>query len=323
MKSRKGTEEGVSLLIGFIIMVLIITPFIIIYLNSGDSETSMKSTLEGLVKRTQELQSGKNDSMLMTIDSSYFLKAFAKDDEDRPAQCKESACICACEPETYFLISLWGSCAENPECVLFDEKYDFRFSGGEHSYVMSDSETVQIYYQKQDNVIGFCLQPPCISDQLNKALEIFEDFLKKRLQCYGQKGDCICEKFSFGELDDDFDIRMKTDGRLIVVSLYEDTRGFGETLRAQATYIGETMGGYDSFNDRAVEIAKFNFGKDVDDEFEDYIYENSIQLFKSNQGYVAFAKKEGVGFTVLKEKKESCQPIKNEPEEEPSSFKKT
>ncbi|MBU4242133.1 MAG: hypothetical protein KKF52_02770, partial [Nanoarchaeota archaeon] len=120
-------------------------------------------------------------------------------------------------------------------------------------------------------------------------------------------------------------IRMKTDGAVTVIRLYEDTKGFGETLRAEEFLIGDTLGTYNSFNDKAIEVASFDFGKDVDDKFEDYIYENSIQLFKSKEGYVTFAKVEGVGFTVLKEKKSLCQAeVKEEPKEESSSsFKKT
>jgi len=325
MKSKKGTEESTSFLIGILLMVLILTPLIIAYINSSSSQNTMESTMKGLVKRTQEMENGKNDSFIGTIQAGYFLKTFAKDDENKPVQCKDSACLCMCEPETYLVLSLWGNCAENPKCSLYDEKYSYRFVGGEHSYIQSPSETVQIYYQKKDDVVGICLQMPCISEELQKSLDVFEDFLKKYKQCKEQKEDCICDEVKFDNLNEDFQIRMKTDGTVTVVRLYEDTKGFGETLRAEEFLIGNTLGTYDSFNDKSIEVASFDFGKDVDDKFEDYIYENSIQLFKSKEGYVTFAKVEGVGFTVLKEKKSLCQAeVKEEPKEDPSSsFKKT
>ncbi|MBU4352251.1 MAG: hypothetical protein KJ939_04175 [Nanoarchaeota archaeon] len=325
MKSKKGTEESTSFLIGILLMVLILTPLIIAYINSTSSKSSMENTLKGLVEKTQKMNSGENDTLIGTIESGYFLKAFAKDDAKKPIQCKDSACICMCEPETYLVLSLWGNCAENPKCELYDKETNFRFSGGEHSYLMSESENVQLFYQKKEDVIGICLQLPCISEELQKSLDVFEDFLKKYKQCKGQNGDCICDEVKFNDLNKDFQIRMKTDGAVTVIRLYEDTKGFGETLRAEEFLIGDTLGTYNSFNDKAIEVASFDFGKDVDDKFEDYIYENSIQLFKSKEGYVTFAKVEGVGFTVLKEKKSLCQAeVKEEPKEESSSsFKKT
>ncbi|MBU4456095.1 MAG: hypothetical protein KKA65_01195, partial [Nanoarchaeota archaeon] len=94
MKSKKGTEESTSFLIGILLMVLILTPLIIAYINSTSSKSSMENTLKGLVEKTQKMNSGENDTLIGTIESGYFLKAFAKDDAKKPIQCKDSACIC-------------------------------------------------------------------------------------------------------------------------------------------------------------------------------------------------------------------------------------
>lgn len=324
MITKKGTQESVSFLIGILLMIMIVTPLIIAYVNSSSSQADMKEMLEKLVENTEELQDGKNGTMLGKVDPEYVLRAFSKKHRTLPQQCMGKSCLCLCEGGAFHFPK---DACETGICKVYEEE-EPKFLGQAAAilppFLYSETEVLNLYYQKSGEYIGICSEMPCIPEEALDSVEVFEKFVKAYKDCKAnEREDCICEKVSIEKMPENYEIVLETDGQETSLSLY----GKLHRLIDQEIIEKDTMGYYDAADEEAVEIRTFEFGKDVDDEYEDYIFQDSVKLFKTEQGYVAFVKKLISGFSLIEAKKPFCQE-KQEAEEEPESdlpegFKKT
>lgn len=164
---KKGSTETLSFLIGVIIFVLIVVPFIFAGMHYCSSQSGMQKTLTALVERTSELEDGEKGSIVGYIETNYIMIGFEKDSTSfgsgdtywscdtgtrehgsesyvynirKPAKCGKRACLCACPisegkvfgfdvtPGDYLLP---GACEESSaKCAVYDEDKNPRFIGG-------------------------------------------------------------------------------------------------------------------------------------------------------------------------------------------------
>ncbi|MBU2638700.1 MAG: hypothetical protein KJ955_07030 [Nanoarchaeota archaeon] len=322
---KRGDTTTLSFLIGIIIFLLIIIPIGIAFYHYLYASSKMEQTLDLLIERTIALGDEGEGSIVGYMEEGYVLVGFEKDNSDfggsgvwscggwvfpwnikKPSKCGNKACLCAC-PITEAplidtdLILRPGAC-ESATCKVYDEGMDPRFYGGSECeygpFIKTDNPVLEIYYAKNGDTIGICTDKDCISEDINRAREVFDKVYEKYLECKAyEKDDCICGSVEISSMPFDHFIRFKTDGTKTTITL-QDIDGPARALRVIPD---DYFGTYSAGRDEAVEQAKFDVQREVPVSCESFDFGcfESYTLLKSKGGFVAFAKGtfNGMAFT--------------------------
>lgn len=331
MIKKRGQQESFSFLISIIVFILIAAPIIIFAVRCSMAESAMEKTLDQLVEKTEKLKDGENGSVLGHIEEDFILVGFSKEQPGlfeaysagtctqygeitakitKPKQCGEKACLCMCETgalkEARARVGTFNIC-DSGVCKTYGKDFNPIFYGGEECeygpFIAPTNPTVEIFYQRAGENIGVCDEMPCLSEDIDKARKIFEEFYGNYTRCksYNAK-DCICGEASYKGLPKEFRIRLGTDGATTTLTLLQKYI----RVRGQKTVKEDTFGVYNPEEHKFLEKSKMEIGEDIESEYEDYSHESKVMLYKSPGNYVSFVKSDG-GFEKVKQEKMLCQ----------------
>lgn len=348
---KRGDTTTLSFLIGIIIFLLIVIPIGIAVYHYMYATSKMELTLDLLIERTIALEDRQNGSIVGYIEDNYILISFEKDMDSfggsgirwtcdskpestlrgeyafwwnirKPSKCKGRACLCACSATWDSMNLVWKGACEGiigATCKVYDEGMDPRFYGGSNCeygvFIQTDNPVIEIHYEKQGDIIGICDNPPCISDEVSRAREIFEDFYAAYMECREyESNDCICSQPDLSGMPWDHSIRLSTDGLKTTISLV-DSDG---PMRSSRVIEDDYFGLYKADRDESIDVASVSLSMQPEpaEGFEDYVYLESggisygydgiIPLYKSKTGNVNFAVS-GVSPLAFPQDKDYCR----------------
>ena len=256
---------------------------------------------------------------------------------NKPSQCKGRACLCACgeSGKNIPLIGDWLDIAgpdlcDGAKCILYDENKNPRFYGGANceygAFIAPESPTLEINYERQGQTIGICEELPCISKDVQKAREIFNEVYANYMACKKyESNDCICDKIYFADMPWDHNVEFSSDGAKTTMKLTDDNG----PLRGVMEIEDDLFGAYYPSTDTEKLIATWKTDKqphpgegyadDVFVWFGDNKYygtaDGVIQLYKSKTGNVNFVVERG---DILQEK-DYCR-VKESEGSEPAGY---
>ncbi|MDD4877816.1 MAG: hypothetical protein PHO02_02140 [Candidatus Nanoarchaeia archaeon] len=241
----------------------------------------------------------------------------------KPAKCGKRACLCACPitegkvmgldvtPGDYLLAD---ACEESSAvCEIYDENENPRFYGGADCeygpFITHSIATIEINFEKQGQTVGICEEPPCISNDVNTARDIFKRFNEAYAECDNYEvNDCICSAVNGEALPSDHYIIFKNDGAKTEMKL-QDTDG---PTRASATIENTLMANYKAEKEEANLITDISIGQ-LGYLFNPplgynyaFLLEGTQLLYRTKEGYVGFVE-EGEGIKAVRADKEYCR----------------
>lgn len=328
---KKGDTTTLSFLIGIIIFLLIVIPIGIAVYHYLYATSSMEKTLDLLIERTIALEDGGKGSIVGYIEDDHVLISFEKDRDSfggsgirwtcdskpesalrgeyafwwnirKPEKCRGRACLCACEATWDSLNLIWKGACEGAICKAYDEGMNPRFYGGANceygAFIQTDNPVLEIHYEKQGDIFGICDRPPCVSEEVSKAREVFEGFYEAYIECKEyEANDCICSAPSLAGMPWDHSIRLSTDGLKTTMQLV-DSDG---PMRSLRVIEDDSFGIYRTDRGDSVEVASASLRMQPEpaEGFENVvylegrgfsqIYDRIVPFYKSDKGIVDFA----------------------------------
>lgn len=325
MIGKRGDTTTLSFLIGIIVFLLIIVPIGFAVYHYWYASSKMEQTLGLLVERTNSIKDGDKGGIVGYMEEGYVLIGFEKDRNDfggsgwwscggwgfpwnieKPSKCGDRACLCACPitelPVTDTDLAVRPGACQSATCKVYDDGVDPRFYGGAECeygpFIKTDNPVLEINYEKRGDTIGICTGKECISDDVNRAREIFESFYNAYTECKNYEVDgCICGAPSMEGMPWDHSIQFSSDGLKTAIRLV-DSDG---PVRSARVIDDDYFGLYYAERDESLDVAAVALRMQPDPAagYEDYIYLESrdtnagyyknVNLYRSNTGKVNFA----------------------------------
>lgn len=328
---KRGQNESWSFLISILVFIMLVTPIIIWVVHSCTTQNEMQKLLETLVDKAENMKDGEKGSTMAQLESGQTLfyaakKDYTKEfvsslgeyeanvniycsrngllqgwDEKRPAECKESACLCVCE-------SGFADACKTFTCKPFKKGFDPHMNFEDCKFGAfiegSSNPAMEIYYQRMGEERSICAKQPCISEYAEQRKKAFENILNNYTRCRSyQAKDCMCDIIN-GAIEKDSQIRFSSDGQTTVLGVYSLSDIANWYNRATTS---GTIAKYDSATGNSLAISEMEIGDMVDSKSTDYNYKGTAMLYKDRNGDVAFVKNPGKGFEEIRQKMQLCR----------------
>ncbi len=241
----------------------------------------------------------------------------------KPSRCGNKACLCACGesgkdiPWVGDWLDLAGpNLCSDGQCVVYDDDKSPRFYGGANCeygvFIAPGSPTLELNFEKQGQITGICEELPCISQEVSKARDTYNELMEKYDKCKKYNAeDCICEATSIQNMPIDHAIKFVSDGRITTTGFYDEE---GQK-RTEVSFEDKPFGIYDPVKDEGKQVTSVEiksstvrdywfFETEIDSGPFNYEGKDNIYLYKAKGGFVSFV---AGNPDKIKEDKEYCR----------------
>ncbi len=322
---KRATEEGLSFLIGLILVILFLVPLGIYGYNIFKERNRLDSSLDFLAKNLSYLQSGQNNSMLLYTGhpNDFLLIGFDTGERDfggdgiwtcgkgkynlvftwqleKPKLCGKKPCICFC-PLTADTLRPGVCSSDFARCELVDADYELKFVGNDECeygpFIISSSEISNIKLQRHESLIGICRSGECIDLEKQKAITVYNQFVDGYRRCISsENNDCLCDSFDSSYLPEGYRIRIASSNSITKIGLISEEKRLA-TSTVEDNYLCEYSG---SENTRDIPILEIS-----NDEPGIYADGNLVNFYKKARQVTCVAGKKEDNFSYLLQK-QSC-----------------
>lgn len=317
---RMAAVEGLSFLIGLILVILFLVPFGIYGYSIFKEGNKLDASISFLAEDISKLNSGEtrslllytgrpNDLTLIGFDTgnndfgndgiwdcshvSTHLSFFGK--IKKPIQCGNKPCVCFCSIGS---ANFQGACeSSSARCAVIDVNYQLKFAGSETEceygpFISSSSEINKLKLQRHESLVGVCLSGECINLDRQAAIDKFNQFIESYKQCISSENNkCLCDSFDASSLPEGYKVRISSSNGVTKIGLLsQEKRLYTETLNDN--YLCKYSG-----SDDTSDIPQLEFSKDNP---SDYADGNLLNFYKKSAQVACVAEKKGNSFDYLR-----------------------
>lgn len=317
---KRGSEEGLSSLIGLVLVVLFLVPVGIYGYALFKEKNRLAGSIDFLAENISKLESGKDKSMLLytgppndytligfdtgkndfgtdglwscSLDNSIYLSFFGK--IKKPGRCGNKPCICFCEISS---TNFKGACESSSAiCETVNVNYELKFTSNDNEceyglFLISNREVTNIKLQRHENLVGVCTQGDCINLNRQKAIDAYNHFIDTYRQCIAdEKNKCLCDTFDVSTLPEGYKVRIASSNGVTKVGLLSEEKRLATTT-FEDNYLCKYSG-----TDDTRDIPLLEFSKDVP---TDYADGNLINFYKKTKQVTCVAEKKDDSFNYL------------------------
>lgn len=316
---NQGAEEGLSFLIGLILVILFLVPIGIWAYTIYVQENKLQYSVDSIAQNISKLNGNEKKSLLTYTGKpgEFTIIGFDAGDKDfgaegfwdctyhstalaflgqikKPAQCGNKACICSCPVSaTTFKDACKSSSAV---CSTIDIDYPLKFGGKESEceygpFVNNPNEIAEIKMQRLGNLVGVCLYSDCLDLSQVKAAEVYDKFVENYRQCISSSIDkCLCGAFDASSLPEGYKIRIASSNGVTKIGLLSEEKRLA-TTNFEDNYLCEYLGMDDT---RDIPLLEFSKGEPTD-----YADGNLINFYKKARQVTCVTGKKDDSFNYL------------------------
>lgn len=317
---KRGSEEGLSFLIGLILVVLFLLPVGIYGYALFKEKNRLAHSIEFLAENISKLEAGKDKSILLytgppndytligfdtgnndfgsdglwdcSLDNSNYLGFFGK--IKKPARCGNKPCICFCQISS---TNFKGACESSSAiCETIDADYELKFTSNDKeceygAFLISSREVTNIKLQRHENLVGVCTKGNCINLNKKKATDTYNKFIENYKYCIAQeKNKCLCDTFDVSTLPEGYKVRIASNNGITKIGLLSEEKRLATTT-LEDNYFCEYAG-----TDNTRDIPVLEFSKDQPTNYADG---NLINFYKKTKQVTCVAGKKEDSFNYL------------------------